>query len=71
MAMKTCPDCGKQVSTQAESCPNCGCLLQKVRNRNAFNLHDPVHLIAFVLIVIPVALFLIGALVGLIIAIVR
>jgi len=24
MALTTCPDCGKQVSTAAQSCPNCG-----------------------------------------------
>lgn len=66
MAMKTCPDCGRQVSTRAESCPNCGCVLKKIRNRNSFNLHDPVHLVALVLIVVPVALILVGAVIGLI-----
>lgn len=25
MALITCPECGKQVSDQATSCPNCGC----------------------------------------------
>lgn len=25
MALITCPDCGKQISEHAESCPNCGC----------------------------------------------
>ena len=25
MALITCPDCGKQVSSRATSCPNCGC----------------------------------------------
>jgi len=24
MALIKCPDCGKEVSTSAESCPNCG-----------------------------------------------
>lgn len=25
MALVKCPDCGKQISSQAASCPNCGC----------------------------------------------
>ncbi len=25
MALVSCPDCGKEVSTHAEACPNCGC----------------------------------------------
>lgn len=25
MALIKCPDCGKQISSQAASCPNCGC----------------------------------------------
>lgn len=25
MALIQCPDCGKQISSQAASCPNCGC----------------------------------------------
>jgi hypothetical protein len=25
MALIKCPDCGKQVSSSASSCPNCGC----------------------------------------------
>lgn len=64
MAMKICPDCGKSVSTQAECCPNCGRVLKKVRNRNQFNLHDPVHAVAFLLIVVPVALILLGGIIA-------
>lgn len=29
MALINCPECKKQISDQAESCPNCGWLLQK------------------------------------------
>ena len=25
MALVNCPECGKEVSTYAEACPNCGC----------------------------------------------
>lgn len=37
MALINCPECGKQVSTHAESCPNCGCpkdaILESVEKR--------------------------------------
>lgn len=26
MALIKCRDCGKEISTSAESCPNCGCI---------------------------------------------
>lgn len=29
MALKQCKECGKQISTQATSCPNCGAVLKK------------------------------------------
>lgn len=29
MALKKCKECGKEVSTKAESCPNCGAVLKK------------------------------------------
>lgn len=29
MAMITCPECGKEISSLAESCPNCGYVLVK------------------------------------------
>jgi hypothetical protein len=29
MALKKCNECGKEVSTKAESCPNCGAVLRK------------------------------------------
>ena len=29
MALITCPECGKEVSDKATTCPNCGCPLQQ------------------------------------------
>lgn len=29
MSMTTCPECGKEISSSAESCPNCGYVLVK------------------------------------------
>ena len=28
MALIKCPECGKEISDKAASCPNCGCLLE-------------------------------------------
>lgn len=37
MALVNCPECGKEVSTHAEACPNCGCpkdvILESVKKR--------------------------------------
>lgn len=30
MALINCPECGKQISNKAGSCPNCGCPINKV-----------------------------------------
>jgi len=32
MPLVTCPDCGKQVSDRAGSCPNCGCPIEQLRD---------------------------------------
>ncbi len=29
MALIKCPECGKEISDRAESCPNCGCLIDE------------------------------------------
>ena len=29
MYMMDCPDCGKEISTRAQTCPNCGCVITK------------------------------------------
>lgn len=37
MALVSCPECGKEVSTHAEACPNCGCpkdvILKSIKKR--------------------------------------
>ena len=33
MALISCPECSKQVSTQAQSCPNCGYPLRRTEER--------------------------------------
>lgn len=38
MALITCPHCRKQISTEADACPNCG----RVRGANA-KVYDPVR----------------------------
>lgn len=30
MALINCPECGKEISDRAKSCPNCGCPVQKI-----------------------------------------
>lgn len=32
MAMIQCPECGKQISDKAATCPNCGCPVKEVIN---------------------------------------
>ena len=60
MGMKKCPDCGRSVSTRAESCPNCGRPMRSSRPGNAFNpFHDPVHFIALLMILVAVVAFVV------------
>jgi hypothetical protein len=42
MAMMNCPSCGKDVSTEAAACPNCG---HAFKYAGGLNLGDPVHLL--------------------------
>ena len=35
MALIKCPECGKQVSDKASSCPNCGCPVSSSNNKTA------------------------------------
>lgn len=37
MALIKCPECGKEVSDKASSCPNCGCPLEKNKTVDAIN----------------------------------
>jgi len=42
MALITCPDCGKEISSSAESCPNCGRPMStgiKCPNCKSANIH--------------------------------
>ena len=55
-----CPVCGRDVSSGAASCPNCGEVIHRQHAPNSFNLADPVHLIG-VLALIILAIFIIAA----------
>ena len=33
MSMIKCPECGKEISEHAESCPNCGCPKEKFQKQ--------------------------------------
>ena len=35
--LTTCPDCQQQVSTNAASCPKCGCVINRARSAPEFN----------------------------------
>ena len=30
MALIKCPECGKEISDKAKTCPNCGCPIKKI-----------------------------------------
>ncbi len=34
MALINCPECGKEISDKATSCPSCGCPIEKKEMRN-------------------------------------
>lgn len=55
MALKACPNCGKEVSDSAEKCPGCGCRLKKIQ------LNVPKKVI---IIVVSIAVIVIGFLIG-------
>lgn len=44
MALTKCPSCGREVSTEAVSCPNCG---HQFKYAGGINLKDPVHIVGF------------------------
>ena len=35
MSLIKCPECGKEISNQAESCPNCGYPLKNIKSNNS------------------------------------
>lgn len=34
MALINCPECGKEISDKAASCPNCGCPIKIISSEN-------------------------------------
>ena len=40
MAMINCPECGKQISTYAKHCPNCGCVICNEPTKLLFNFSN-------------------------------
>lgn len=41
MALIKCPECGKEVSSKAASCPNCGCPLSGAKANNEVKIQMP------------------------------
>ena len=35
MALIRCPECGKEISSKADKCPNCGCPVDDIIQKNA------------------------------------
>ena len=50
MALIKCKECGKDVSTEAESCPNCGAVLKKKKGNTNYVLTGILILIVLVVI---------------------
>ena len=40
MALINCPECGKEISEKAKSCPNCGCPIDTSEPEKADNTSD-------------------------------
>lgn len=38
MALINCPECNKEISTEATACPNCGYNIKKQNRKNQSNL---------------------------------
>ena len=56
MALINCPECGKEISDQAVSCPNCGLPIKKTKEKKSFN--KLFIIIPFVVIVLAVGGFI-------------
>lgn len=50
MALIKCPDCQKDVSSQAESCLHCGCPISKKNNTNQ-NIGLPIDILCYIIMV--------------------
>jgi predicted nucleic acid-binding Zn ribbon protein len=53
MALVKCPECGKEISSQASSCPNCG---YKKKQEIKFNKSKIIIPIIFLLVIVGVVL---------------
>ena len=53
--LTNCPTCGKQVSSKAATCPNCGEVLHHSKSETAINLKDPVHLLGVLISILVLA----------------
>lgn len=52
MAMMNCPECGREVSDKAKSCPNCGTPIKKLKN--ALSVWEKAIIITIVFTVVAV-----------------
>lgn len=41
MALIKCPDCGKEISSRAKSCPNCGCPIAEANSEGEVKIKIP------------------------------
>ena len=41
MALIKCPECGKEISSLAKSCPNCGCPIEKMKTSGTVKIKLP------------------------------
>ena len=57
MAIIKCQECGKEISDQAKSCPNCGCPIKKEEKLNRLKLSRKCVAIVFFVIISCICLF--------------
>lgn len=63
MALTECLECGKEISDQAISCPNCGNPMNGVQTIEATGKkYKAIQAVGFVLVLIGVLLFVVGPL---------
>lgn len=53
MSLVQCPDCGKEFSDTAKTCPNCG-----FKEKNKINLHKIIPVLVFVAMIVGFGLYL-------------
>lgn len=53
MDLEKCPDCGREVSRNAKTCPHCG-----GKTRNAHRVEEErISIIAFAILIVPAVLY--------------